>query len=194
MKNTSEYILSKTAPIFNRNGYVGTSLSDLTKATGLTKGAIYGNFMNKEDLALKAFQLNLKTVVYPLFQLIAKEEDNLAKLYAMTKYHRGYYKLTKKIGGCPILNVGLDSKYINPLLFKAAKKVSSQFVDGLVEILKDGKRKGEFNKKINPVETAKNILSMIEGSTFMALTHDDNKYIVHAMDFIDNTIIPSIKS
>jgi len=154
LENTAEFILSRTAPIFNKNGYVGTSLSDLTKATGLTKGAIYGNFLNKEDLALKAFQWNLKEA---------------------------------------ILNVGLDSKFINPLLYKAAKKVSRQFVDGLVRILKDGKTKGVFNKKVNPIETAKNILSMIEGSTFMALTHNDNDYIVHAMDFIDNTIVEGIK-
>jgi len=193
LKNTAEFILSKTAPIFNRNGYVGTSLSDLTKATGMTKGAIYGNFLNKEDLALKAFQWNLKEVVYPLFGLIAKEENNLKKLYLMTNYHRGYHQLTKKMGGCPILNVGLDSKFINPLLYKAARKISRQFEDGLIAILEDGKGKGEFSKKINPAETAKNMLSMIEGSTFMSLTHNDNDYIVHAMDFIDKVLIEGIR-
>ena len=48
----TDYILEKTAPVFNRQGYIGSSLSDLTKATNLTKGAIYGNFVNKEELAL----------------------------------------------------------------------------------------------------------------------------------------------
>ena len=42
--NTSDFILETVAPIFNRKGYAGTSLSDLTAATGLTKGAIYFNF------------------------------------------------------------------------------------------------------------------------------------------------------
>ena len=65
--NTSEIILNKVAPIFNKQGYVGTSLTDITKATGLTKGAIYCNFSNKEDLALKSFQLNIKVAITPSF-------------------------------------------------------------------------------------------------------------------------------
>ena len=51
--------LEKIAPIFNKNGYVGTSLSDITQATGLTKGAIYGNFKDKEALAIEAFNFNI---------------------------------------------------------------------------------------------------------------------------------------
>jgi AcrR family transcriptional regulator len=60
---TSRYIIERTAPIFNRNGYTGTSLSDITKATGLTKGAIYGNFKNKEELALEAFNYIIKPLL-----------------------------------------------------------------------------------------------------------------------------------
>ena len=57
-ERTTAYIIETVAPIFNRHGYIGTSMSDLTEATGLTKGAIYGNFENKEALALSAFEHN----------------------------------------------------------------------------------------------------------------------------------------
>ena len=43
-KRTRSYIISKVAPIFNKKGYSATSLIDMTSATGLTKGSIYGNF------------------------------------------------------------------------------------------------------------------------------------------------------
>ena len=55
---TKQFILEKVAPVFNKNGYFGTSMSDITEATGLTKGAIYGNFKNKEDLAYYSFYFN----------------------------------------------------------------------------------------------------------------------------------------
>lgn len=58
---TSQYILEIVAPIFNKNGYTATSMTDITKATGLTKGAIYGNFINKEDLAIASFKFTVKT-------------------------------------------------------------------------------------------------------------------------------------
>ena len=43
-ERTTAFIIETVAPIFSRQGYVGTSMSDLTEATGLTKGALYGNF------------------------------------------------------------------------------------------------------------------------------------------------------
>ena len=54
-ERTRQYIIEKTAPIFNKKGYAGTSLSDMTGATGLTKGSIYGNFNDKDEVALAAF-------------------------------------------------------------------------------------------------------------------------------------------
>jgi len=57
-ERTTQYIIETVAPLFNQRGYSATSLSDITSAVGLTKGAIYGNFKNKEELALKAFEHN----------------------------------------------------------------------------------------------------------------------------------------
>ncbi len=51
-ERTRKFIVERTAPIFNMKGYSGTSLTDLTAATGLTKGSIYGNFENKDDVAI----------------------------------------------------------------------------------------------------------------------------------------------
>jgi len=57
-EKTKQFIIEKTAPVFNTKGYTSTSLSDITKSTGLTKGSIYGNFENKEEVALEAYRYN----------------------------------------------------------------------------------------------------------------------------------------
>ncbi|RKM92681.1 TetR/AcrR family transcriptional regulator, partial [Aquimarina sp. AD10] len=59
-EKTRQLIIKKTASIFNKKGYTGTYLSDLTNATGLTKGSIYGNFKDKNEVALEAFRYNYK--------------------------------------------------------------------------------------------------------------------------------------
>jgi len=191
--NTSEFILDKVAPIFNKQGYIGTSLTDITKATGLTKGAIYCNFSNKEDLALQSFQLNISFAITPLFKLVATIEGSLNKLYAITNYHRNYYDLVKDIGGCPMLRVGVDTKFINPLLFKAAQNLSQKFTLGLTAIINDGIINNEIHPNTDPAKYAKIILSLIEGSSLLAFTHNDQSYIDSAMDFIDSTVIESIR-
>lgn len=191
--NTSEFILDKVAPIFNKQGYVGTSLTDITKATGLTKGAIYCNFSNKEDLALKSFQLNINLAITPLFKLVASTEGSINKLFAITGYQRSYYDLVKDRGGCPMLRAGVDTKFINPLLFKTAQNLSQKFTAGLTTIISEGISNNEIKQNTDPVKYAKIILSLIEGSSLLAFTHNDQTYITDAMDFIDNTIIDSIR-
>ncbi|MEN2400863.1 TetR/AcrR family transcriptional regulator [Flavobacterium sp. MC2016-06] len=190
--NTSEFILDKIAPIFNKQGYIGTSLSDITNATGLTKGAIYCNFSNKEDLALKAFQYNVNIAIIPLFKLVATKEGAINKLHTITNYHRTYYDLVKDRGGCPMLRVSIDTKFVNPLLFKAAEKLSQKFITGLTDILSEGISNNEIQPDTDVTKYAQLILSMIEGSSLLSFTHNDETYITNAMDFIDDMIIKSI--
>lgn len=191
--NTSEIILDKVAPIFNKQGYVGTSLTDITKATGLTKGAIYCNFSNKEDLALKSFQLNVSLAITPLFKIVVATEGSINKLLAITEYQRNYYDLVKDRGGCPMLRAGVDTKFINPLLFKAAQNLSQKFTSGLTTIISEGIIHHEIQENTDAVKYAKTIISLIEGSSLLAFTHNDPSYINNAMDFIDSAIIESIR-
>ncbi|RZJ53968.1 MAG: TetR/AcrR family transcriptional regulator [Flavobacterium sp.] len=191
--NTSEFILDKVAPLFNKQGYVGTSLTDITKATGLTKGAIYCNFTNKEDLALKAFQQNIDLAILPLFKLVAATKGSINKLQAITNYQRNYYNLVKDMGGCPMLRAGVDTKFINPLLFKAAQHLSQKFTIGLTNIISDGIQNNEIKKDVDAVKQAKIILSLIEGGSLLAFTHNDESYITANMDFVDEIIIGLIR-
>ncbi|MEJ6403146.1 TetR/AcrR family transcriptional regulator [Yoonia sp. 2307UL14-13] len=46
--------LNKIMNLFWQNGYEGTGLSDIIKATGLAKGSLYGAFGNKQSMYLKA--------------------------------------------------------------------------------------------------------------------------------------------
>ena len=61
-EETRRFIIEKVAPIFNMHGYEGTSLSQLIEAIGLTKGALYGNFKNKDEIALAALEYNISKI------------------------------------------------------------------------------------------------------------------------------------
>jgi len=55
-EGTRRCILDEAALAFAHNGYAGTSLNDVIKQTGLTKGAFYFHFPSKEALALEVFR------------------------------------------------------------------------------------------------------------------------------------------
>lgn len=50
MIDTKAYILEEAYRLFLTKGYEGVSISDISKAIGLTKGALYHHFLNKEEL------------------------------------------------------------------------------------------------------------------------------------------------
>lgn len=185
---TAQFILERVAPIFNRQGYVGTSLSDLTRATSLTKGAVYFHFKNKEELALKAFYYNVKLAIKPLADQLSSCTSATEKLRTIIHYYRGYRDTVEAHGGCPVLNVGVDARFNNPLLFNAVRKVSSNLVQDLVNIIDEGKASGEFQPDADSQEYAKYIYSTIQGSLFMAFTHDDESYVREALDGLTQTI------
>jgi TetR/AcrR family transcriptional repressor of nem operon len=192
LENTSEYIIETIAPIFNKKGYVGTSLSDLTKATKLTKGALYCNFKNKEELAVKSFKHNTTKALSPLFILLSKQNTAIKKMKALTNYYRNFYDSAQGRGGCPILNVGVDAKHNSPTLFDEVKKEALKLINGLSKIIQFGIDNSEIKKEINAEKHARNFYAMIEGAVFMSMLNDDKKYLIDIMDSIDNIIITTM--
>src|SRR4051812_34769989 len=74
-KETRAFIVEKTAPVFNKKGFAGTSLTDMEEATGLTKGSIYNNFAIKDEVALAAFDFNLNKVNMLIDKEMSKHES-----------------------------------------------------------------------------------------------------------------------
>ncbi len=187
-EKTKQFILEKVAPIFNKNGYSATSMADITDATNLTKGAIYGNFKNKEELALASFDYNVYFIVNKIKNIITTIDSPIAKLYAITNFYRDYYIHKINFGGCPILNVGVDANFTNPKLFKRVKMLITKMQDNIAEIILDGQEQNEINDKIDAHLYGSRIFSLIEGSVFTSTMLNDAKYLLDMMNHLDELI------
>lgn len=185
---TTQFIIETSAPIFNKYGYAATSLSTLTKVTGLTKGSIYGNFTNKEDLAIKCFNYNIKRLFKALMTTVDGIESATGKLLAIVDFYRDYYEYSKRFGGCPIINVGVDSNNQNTALINHVRKTIKRFHVYIADIIDLGKEQEEIKSKIDSMEWSIRIDSMIQGATFMTTTMDDNRYVVDVMNQLDAII------
>ncbi|MEP5340384.1 MAG: TetR/AcrR family transcriptional regulator [Algibacter sp.] len=190
---TSQHIIEVSAPIFNKNGYAATSLSDITKATGLTKGAIYGNFKNKEELAYASFKYMVKSLLSPLSKYIKQSDSPIQKLLLITDFYRNYYPFSKQLGGCPILNIGVDANNSNSELLQKVREVIQRIQDQLCSIIENGIEAGEISTKINAMQYAKRIDTMIQGAIFMTYTMNDEFYMTDTMNLIDEIIHNELK-
>lgn len=163
-EQTKAFIIEKTAPIFNAKGYEGTSMSDITKATGLTKGSIYGNFVNKDEVALAVFDYNLQKVQMIIRSEMAKYQSAKDKLLVYVNVYDNFLNFPFPEGGCPIMNTAIESDDTHPGLKKKAADAIINWKNRIVQLIENGVDAKEFNKKINAEETALTIIAAIEGA------------------------------
>ncbi len=191
---TKKYIIETVAPIFNRKGYTATSMTDITGATGLTKGAIYGNFENKEELAIAAFHKNVNDLLLEIAKYQEKSKSPLQKLLLITDFYRNYFEYSTKLGGCPILNMGVDSNNQETALLEEVKNVIAKTQHNIAKLIEWGKEVGEIKQAIVAQNFAKQMYIHIQGAIFMSLTMDDPKYLQLAMDELESLIKSEIAS
>ena len=60
MSETREYIIDQAYGLFLSRSYEAVSISEISKAIGLTKGALYHHFLNKEELFMAVIDKNVK--------------------------------------------------------------------------------------------------------------------------------------
>jgi AcrR family transcriptional regulator len=192
-ERTTAYIIEKVAPVFNKQGYIGTSMSDLTEVTGLTKGAIYGNFENKESLALAAFEHLSTTLLDAIDQRLEGEGHALDILYRFTDFYRHYDEFTAPLGGCPILNIGVDAQHNNPLLAGAARETLRTVEGKIALVLENGVKKGEIKLPVPPLQFARQMFTMIQGAVAMATISGDRKYLLNTIAYLEVLVKKEIR-
>jgi TetR/AcrR family transcriptional repressor of nem operon len=178
---TRQFIIETTANIFNKKGYSGTSLSDLTGATGLTKGSIYGNFENKEDVALAAFDYNLSRILIEVRKRMTAARSFKDKLMVYADVYNHYTMRTFPDGGCPILNTAIEADDTNGRLKAKAAKAVINWQKNIQELINSGVQAGEFQKDVDPVQLSTSIVALIEGGIMISRVTDDKKALQNAV-------------
>jgi len=177
---TKQYIIEKVAPIFNNKGYIATTMADITQATSLTKGAIYGNFQNKDELAIAAFTHNVKSMLRLVNEFQEKGNTPFEKLVLVADFYKQYYSYSIKMGGCPILNMGVSTKSQHPKMFEYVQFTVEKIISNVQKLVEEAQYKGEIKESLDAKQIAKSIYTTFQGAIFMSHTLEDESYLVSA--------------
>lgn len=192
-EQTKAFIIEKIAPVFNRKGYAGTSLNDMTEVTGLTKGSIYGNFANKDEVALKVFDYNHSTVTNKINAAVAAKANAVDKLLAMASFYSTGCKELFTNGGCPILNTAVEADDSHPLLKKKAADSIKSWKKNIEAIINKGIDKKEIKPSVNAAEFATTFIALIEGGIMMAKATGDMGMLNNSITRINKIIMTELK-
>ncbi|MEM9327019.1 MAG: TetR/AcrR family transcriptional regulator [Bacteroidota bacterium] len=173
--HTRDLIVTRAMALFNTKGYRATSLSDITKATGMTKGAIYGHFINKEEVAEAGFDYAVRKVTDTASLAIRAASTAPDKLRAIADYYSDYVLNPPIEGGCPILNTAVEADDDHPHLRAKVERFISVMRESLQKIIHRGIREGQIKPNVNVEETAVLFYAAIEGAIMMSRVEGDNQ-------------------
>lgn len=191
-ERTRQLIIEKAAPLFNKNGYAGTSLSAIMKATGLAKGGVYGNFKNKDEIAAMTFEYAYSKIKSALLMKLSDCHTSIEKLVGILDFYRSYITNPPIAGGCPLLNTSVEADDSFPFLKTRAKAAQNEMLNSLVLIFQSGKKHGEFKDDMQPQREAEMMYALIEGGIVMAKINDNPTTLHRILDrireHIENTL------
>ena len=157
---TKAFIIEKSAQVFNTKGYNGTALSDIIEVTGLTKGAIYGNFENKDEIAVEVFKYNAQQMRDRIEEELKGKNTAYEKLMAYMGYYRKNWGKIYERGGCPIQNASVEADDNLEVLKIHVQQSIINWAKHISDIIQEGIDKREFKPYINVPDYAFTIITI----------------------------------
>lgn len=185
---TKQKILIESANLFNTQGYKATSISDITKATGLTKGAIYRHFESKQDLEQQALR-NLSRLLFSNLGSSIKEAKTFkTKFDAMFEFFENYMESPYYEGGCPLMNVAVEVDDSNSVLRQQAFNMLAQLRASIKVLFQNGIKNKQVKPDIDIEFYATIVISSLEGGIMMSKLERNKNAITHCVKHLEMVI------
>jgi TetR/AcrR family acrAB operon transcriptional repressor len=165
--NTREALLSKCLHLFAQRGFSSTSVDDIARAAGVTKGAIYWHFAGKDEIfhaILNRIRAQWQEVVHVPVSTRSDPQAQLARLFD------AYAQLFRESPDiCLFLQQVVLDRQNKPFAAEVAKvfATTARFIARIVD---EGKARGVMNADVDSLTAAHLILGMLAGASQQAST------------------------
>lgn len=187
-ERTKNFIIESMAEIFNKRGYAGTTMADVEIITGLSRGGIYGNFENKEVMALAVFDYNMGKLCNAIRDEMLVAHSYHDKIMVYAKVYKALYEDDFLLGGSPILNTATEADDTNSVLKEKAASASKNWQRCMMESIESGIESGEFKRGINIDQITFSILALIEGGLMLSRVAGDRSRMDQIMSTVEGMV------
>src|SRR5690349_13142285 len=149
---------------FWSRGYTATSVDDLTAATGLGKGSLYGAFGDKHALFMLALddyidrnpdssRAQLRDPEFGAYDRLVHHIRAQVKLFAADKMRRG----------CMLAKSAAELSAIDDEVQRVVEKAYRLWATEIADCIEEAQRDGDIDKKQNPQALASVVLAFMRG-------------------------------
>lgn len=164
-ERTRQFIIEQAAPVVNKKGMAGTSITDIMQATGLAKGGVYGNFESKDEICQEVFSYLAQGISGQLDRRLLLGKNPKEKLLCLFDF---YLTGSFPEGGCPILNFGTEADDTHAGLRQRVSEEMAAQQKRISRLVREGVAEGLFQKQVDSVEFAARAFAMLEGAILMS--------------------------
>ena len=162
---TRQNIIEKSMQLFSVKGYFNTSIADIVKAAGLTKGGLYGHFPNKQEIWYAVYEECVRVWKSVVFQGVRDLTDPLERLARVIKNSlKDYLGGDIFAGGCFLCNSLVDFAGQSPTMSNHVLKGFQAFAALLRLWLEEAEQRGMLREGLNLQEIATFLMISLNGA------------------------------
>ena len=157
-----ENILQAAESLFARRGYHETSMDDIVKESGLSKGAIYGYFESKQDLLLALSDRRCASILGRIQSVFSPDDSATEKLEkGLGVIFSDLIEVSREVCGLS-LELWVEAPRVKSLQHGVNTRYGTahSFITGIIN---EGMRKGEFKQDIDADAMASILFATIDG-------------------------------
>lgn len=173
-QQTRDYLLRAAAQVFAERGFHGASLDEVAAVAGFTKGAVYSNFKNKDDLFLAVLESHYDEEMQALRATLdawqGPVEDHLSDYVA---FIRRQFDATGETWGALLQEFSVYALR-NPAARAKLVEFQRADIDSIAEII-EAERIRHGIKTSEPAQhTARVVVALMHGLFTMRLTDPES--------------------
>ena len=157
-------VLAAARDEFWSRGYAATSVEDLSAATGLGKGSLYGAFGDKHTLFLRALDFYCTTAIDGVgTQLRAPDRNAYDRLTRHIRKQAAAVAADKERRGCMMSKSAAELGTSDEAAARIIERSLATWRSELVDCIKAAQREGSIDRKQNPQALATMLLGFLRG-------------------------------
>jgi AcrR family transcriptional regulator len=161
--STSSRIIEEAVRLFSEKGYHGTSIDDITEATGITKGAFYWHFRSKEDLLRKFLEDWETRFLDGLIQAVEGTKGGfLSKLQEVNRY-TGAFGLYNRALSVSFTTLSAELVGGGHRIEKEFRQAYTKYQNFLITLVNEGKRENVLRKELDSNHTSLILMAFHSG-------------------------------
>jgi TetR/AcrR family transcriptional regulator, transcriptional repressor for nem operon len=171
-ERTRKLLLQAAFREIYRSGYRSADLDAILAAAGVTKGALYYHFDNKEALGYAVVDEVIANNLYQKWVRPLQNAENPIDVLVCIIQSESL-KREDIQRGCPLLNLSQEMSGLDEGFRKRTARVYKEWHDAMAEALREGQKRRVVRSDINANETATFVIAAWEGYVVLGKNSQD---------------------